>query len=74
MRLEQYESRFEATFTCKKNILEKQVWFNWDLAIDELVKMNTSADKELKNSHPQNGFYRYDYTYTQLKKDLEKRI
>lgn len=72
--MEQYESRFEATLKCKKSILEKRVWFNWDLAIDELVKINTSADKELKDTYPQNGFYCYDYTYTQLKKNLEKRI
>lgn len=72
--MELYESRFEATLKCKKSILEKRVWFNWDLAIDELVKINTSADKELKDTYPQNGFYRYDYTYTQLKKNLEKRI
>lgn len=72
--MEQYDSRFEATLKCKNSILEKRVYFSEDLAIDELVKINTSADKELKNNYPQNGFYCYDYTYTQLKKDLEKRI
>ena len=72
--MEQYDSRFEATLKCKNSILEKRVYFSEDLAIDELVKINTSADKELKNNYPQNGFYCYDYKYTQLKKDLEKRI
>lgn len=72
--MEQYDSRFEATLKCKNSILEKRVYFSEDLAIDELVKINTSADKELKNNYPQNSFYCYDYTYTQLKKDLEKRI
>jgi hypothetical protein len=72
--MEKYDSRFEATLKCKNSILEKRVYFSEDLAIDELVKIYTSADKELKDSYPQNGFYCYDYTFTQLKKDLEKRI
>lgn len=72
--MEQYDSRFEATLKCKNSILEKRVYFSEDLAIDELVKINTSADKELKNNYPQNGFYCYDRVYTQLEKDLEKRI
>lgn len=72
--MEQYDSRFEATLKCKNSILEKRVYFSEDLAIDELVKINTSADKEIKDTYSQNGFYRYDYTYTKLEKDLEKRI
>ena len=72
--MEQYDSRFEATLKCKNSILEKRVYFSEDLAIDELVKINTSAEKELKNNYPKNGFYCYNYRYTQLKKDLEKRI
>ena len=72
--MEQYDSRFDATLKCKNSILEKRVYFSEDLAIDELVKINTSAEKELKDTYPQNGFYCYDYTYTKLKKDLEKRI
>ncbi len=72
--MEQYDSRFEATLKCKNSILEKRVYFSEDLAIDELVKNNTRADKELKNNYMQHGFYCYDYMYTQLKKDLEKRI
>lgn len=72
--MEQYDSRFEATLKCKNSILEKRVYFSEDLAIDELVKINTSAEKELKDTYPQNGFYCYDRIYPQLKKDLEKRI
>ncbi len=72
--MEQYDSRFDATLKCKNNILEKRVYFSKDLAIDELVKINTSAEKELKDTYPQNGFYCYDRVYTQLEKDLEKRI
>lgn len=72
--MEQYDSRFEATLKCKNSILEKRVYFSEDLAIDELVKIKTSAEKELKDTYPQNGFYCYDRVYTQLEKDLEKRI
>ena len=54
--------------------MKKRVYFSADLAIDELVKINTSADKELKNTYPQNGFYCYDYTFNKLEQDLEKRI
>lgn len=72
--MEQYDSRFEATLKCKNSILEKRVYFSEDLAIDELVKINTSAEKELKDTYPQNGVYCYDRVYTQLEKDLEKRI
>ena len=72
--MEQYDSRFEATLKCKNSILEKRVYFSEDLAIDELVKINTSAEKELKDTYPQYGFYCYDRIYPQLKKDLEKRI
>lgn len=72
--MEQYDSRFDATLKCKNSILEKRVYFSEDLAIDELVKINTSAEKELKDTYPQNGFYCYDRVYTQLEKDLEKRI
>ncbi|MEE1357727.1 MAG: HNH endonuclease signature motif containing protein [Clostridia bacterium] len=72
--MEQYDSRFEATLKCKNSILEKRVYFSEDLSVDELVKINTSAEKELKDTYPQNGFYCYDRVYTQLEKDLEKRI
>ena len=72
--MEQYDSRFEATLKCKNSILEKRVYFSEDLAIDEFLKINTSSEKELKDTYPQNDFYCYDRVYTQLEKDLEKLI
>lgn len=72
--MEHYDNRFESTLKCKNSILEKCVIFSGSLVIDEHVKINTSADKELRNNYPTNGFYRYDYSYTKLRKDLEKRI
>ena len=72
--MEHYDNRFESSLKCKNSILEKCVIFSGSLVIDEHVKINTSADKELRNNYPTNGFYRYDYSYTKLRKDLEKRI
>lgn len=72
--MEQYDNGFDAMLKCKKRILEKQICFNAPLAIDELVKINTDAEKELQDARPQNGFYCYDYMYTKLKKDIEKRL
>jgi hypothetical protein len=72
--IERYDSRLEATFKYQNSILRKLVRFSENLAIDEFVKINTSADQELKDSYPKNGFYGYEHTYTKLKKDLEKQI
>lgn len=69
-----YDSRFEMSLKCIEDILEKQVQFKDSLAIDELVKINTDAEKDLKNIPVQNGFYPYNFTFTQLKKNLEKYI
>lgn len=69
-----YDSCFEMSLNCKKDIVDKQVQFIGSLAIDELVKISTSAEKELKGIFPQNGFYPYDFTFTKLKKNLEKYI
>lgn len=70
--MECYGSRFEMFLNCKKNIVEKQVQFIGPLAIDKLVKINTDAEKDLKDIPVQNEFYPYDHTFTKLGKDLEK--
>lgn len=72
--MECYESGLEMSLNCKKDILEKQVKFDDSLAIDELVKINTSADKELKDSYSSNGIYPYNFVFTKLEKGLEKFI
>lgn len=69
-----YDSRFEMFLRCKKDIVEKQVQFNSLLAIDELVKINTDAKKDLKDIPVRDGFYPYDFTFTQLKNNLKKYI
>ncbi|MBD5550166.1 MAG: HNH endonuclease [Lachnospiraceae bacterium] len=69
-----YDNCFEMSLNCKKDILEKQIQFSAPLAIDELVKINTSAEKELKDIFPQSGFYPYNFKFTKLKKNLDKLI
>lgn len=69
-----YDSCFEKSLNCKKNIMEKQVRFSNLLVIDELVKINTSAKGDLKDISPQNGFYSYNFTFTELEKNLKKFI
>lgn len=69
-----YDSCFEMSLNCKKDIVEKQVEFSAPLAIDELVKINTSAEKKLKDILPQHGFYPYNLIFTNLEKNLEKFI
>lgn len=72
--MEHYDSRFEMCLKYKNDIVEKQVQFIGPLAIDEHVKKNTSATKKLKDDFKQYGFYPYDFIFTKLRKNLEKRI
>ena len=72
--MECYDSCLEMSLNCKKDILERRVQFIAPLAIDGLVKSNTSAKKDLKNSFSQNGFYPYDFTFTKLRKNLERYV
>lgn len=72
--MECYDSRFEMTLNCKKDIIEKQVQFRDSLAIDELVKNNTNAKKDLKDISAQDGLYPYNFVFVQLEKNLKKYI
>lgn len=72
--MKRYDSLFEMTLNCKKDIIEKQVQFHDSLAIDELVKKNTSAEKELKDISDQDGLYPYNFVFVQLEKNLKKYI
>ncbi len=69
-----YDNRFEMALRCKADIVDKKEQFIDLLMIDELVKTNTKAEKELKGVFSQNGFYRYNFIFTKLDEDLEKRI
>lgn len=54
-------------------ILHKRCDFDQWLAVDELVCINTRAKGEVKKPRMADGFYPYNYTYTKLRKNLEKR-
>lgn len=72
--MECYNSRFEMSLKCKKDIVDKNVRFIDSLMIDELVRINTKAEKELKAAFSQNGFYSYNFIFTKLEENLTKRI
>ena len=72
--MKSYDNCFEMSLNCKRDIVEKRVQFIDALAIDELVKTNTSAEKKLEGTFSQNGFYPYNFIFTKLKNNLEKLI
>lgn len=65
-----YDSYFEMTLNYQKDILGEQVPFNAPLAIDELIKINTSAKRELNGDFSPTGFYHYNFIFTELEKIL----
>ncbi len=72
--MKRYDRYLDMLLNCEKDIMKKQVQFTEPLVIDELMKINTSAEKELKDIFSHNGFYSYNFTFTKLKKNLEKYI
>lgn len=69
-----YKSYLEMSLNCKGDIIEKQVQFKEQFAIDELVRINTSAKKELKDISVRDGLYPYNFVFKQLKENLMKYI
>lgn len=69
-----YDNCFEMALRCKEDILDKKVQFTGSLMIDEFVKANTKAEKELKGAISPTGFYPYNFIFTKLEEDLTKRI
>ena len=69
-----YDSCFEMSLNCKKDIVEKQVQFSVPLAIDELVKDNTTAKQKIEDTFSTEEFYPYNFIFTKLKENLEKFI
>lgn len=72
--MKRYVNRYEMALRCKEDILDKKVQFTGSLMIDELVKANTKAEKELKGAISPTGFYPYNFIFTKLEEDLTKRI
>lgn len=74
--MKSYDSHFEMSLNCQKDMLEKQVPFQDSLAIDELIVINTDAKKDWRDIPVRQGqdiFYPYNYVFTKLEKNLENR-
>ena len=69
-----YDSCFEMSLNLKKDIVEKQAKFSAPLAIDELVKINTTAKQEIEDTFHPEEFYPYNFKFNKLKNNLEKLI
>ncbi len=72
--MKDYNSFWDMSLHCKKDILEKQVQFVDSLVVDELVRINTSAKKTLKYDILQREFYPYNFIFTKLRDDLGKHL
>lgn len=66
-----YQSKSEVSLNDIENNL-RGISFEESLAIDELVKINSSADEEIDWNHDGYGFYPYNYTFKKLEKNLQK--
>ena len=72
--MEYWEERNAVSYSeIQDRILHKRCNFECSLAVDDLVRSNTSAKGEVKEPEMADGFYPYDYTFTKLRKNLEKR-
>ena len=68
-----FDSFFEKSANIQRDIIDKRISFHDGLAIDELIRINTSAEKELKKQYGVE-FYPYNMVFTKLQKDLEKYL
>lgn len=73
--MECYDSEFDMSCNIKEDIIDRKFNYNAALAIDELVRTNTSADKkDLEKIYGTIELYEYNYVYTELKKSLTKKL
>ncbi len=66
-----YQSKSDVSLNKIENDI-RGIRFEKSLAIDELVKINSSADEQIDWNHDVYGFYPYDYTFKKLEKNLQK--
>lgn len=57
----------------EKEIMDKKVPFYEHLSIDEEIRTNTDAADNIDCTQKKSGFYPYNYTFTKLRKQLEKQ-
>ena len=68
-----YQTQDEMAQNFKSDVINKQVPFQYNLAIDKLVKINTRANERIQNLHSGCEFYEYNYVFTKLQEDLKKQ-
>ena len=68
-----YDSSIQMSDKLISDIINSRLQFGEALAIDELVRRNTSAQKKL-SENPYQNFYPYDIVFTRLDKDLQKYL
>lgn len=68
-----YDSFYEKSANIQRDIIDKRISFHEELAIDELIRINTSAEKELTQQYGIE-FYPYNMVFTKLQKDLKKHL
>jgi hypothetical protein len=56
----------------KRDIINKQVSFQYKMSIDELIKINTTANDKVSKGY-YSEFYEYNYVFTKLQEDLKKQ-
>ena len=64
-----------STFTdmdLARDIINKQVSFQYKMSIDELIKINTTANDKVSKGY-YSEFYEYNYVFTKLQEDLKKQ-
>ena len=57
----------------KHDIIDFTPYLSKNLAIDDLIRLNTSAEQELEGQSGKDC-YSYDMVYTKLQKNLEKYL
>ena len=67
-----YESNFAMSLNIQDEVINRDFEFIDVLAIDELVKINTTANKKLSDTQECYGLYPYNYVFTELDKNLSK--
>ena len=67
-----YESNFVMSLKIQDEVINRDFEFIDVLAIDELVKINTTANKKLSDAQERYGLYPYNYVFTELDKNLSK--
>lgn len=68
-----YASETESALKIKGDVIDNSPYLSENLAISELIRLNTSAGNEIEQQHGKD-YYSYNMVFTKLQKDLEKYL